>query len=1429
VWQSEKQFNLISKYIREGHKVCEKWNENLLDWTGTDWKAPGLLHQWNGEPMRDTFMQNLAARVHQVAEIRTQHDQILKLCPPDQQGGQVFSGNNVFDSFQKVSTFMCNDYTLPLWNAAVEDYEKKMAPLEGIVAESNALHNTTKQSTNTNPTQSVRVFQRYGSILERTNVRNALTNEREKVLAEISDFLERIKSEFDLEDMAQDVPLGRNFSLYLRKVLWLEQLRTKSETVLRPMLSGFLKDLPQTSRVAQNCKKLRQELKDAKQRCFKDWEEEMDHALSQQNNYSLQLQGKVMEFDTSKQGALKITYPEQLVHLIKEVRLFEQMGFNVSKSVKKQVDLGLKFYRFAVQLKQICNFHNHLGAEILACQKLLVLNAAVRFEKLFSDSSTSSSGISKMQWDSVDKLEDFTIRVKDGAGKLRSLNRKLRLAHNSICELVLSLANVSLLKQREQWKLKLQEISKVITNTKPSKNPDTFALDTWRAFWDYQLFKILECQYRLGLESLNESLPEMKADLVFGDNKIKLKPPLEELKTNYYKEIKQFVQLPQMFKGLEGAGHIFASVTTRNPDSLLTVFQKGENLFSKVNDKISDASGDPSTTSAKGGKDPSKLLVEKFDDTKEFDLNFKFIKQKKKEVEKIPDVIKIDCLKLSTVLLKSTIEDQLDKFSDLLIITLKKQVNTKIKEKMDFFEQSLEKLNVRPDSVSELGQAQAEAAKLIEKQEEVKRELNDLEDKARLLKSVYSQAFNQSGAEGEKMVLLHEKYDEFELRLQTFETLAAELREELLSKMTDRVANMNLEIEKFESKWQALKPKLSTSTAKTITLVEARENAEQMEKSWLIEWEDMKTELDQLLSDCRDFGLPKPDLIDYEPLEKDLTKQQASWNITTHEKPHDKFQNPPDPDTFAIHMWIEFRPRLFKFPDLCIAWETKLREIMAQPKLIPIDNAVIAILAEQISKLRQAHSVLKSMTGEAFEKEHWRLLFQMLHLDSTISINNVQVFHFIQKLELMLQNEAKIKELAARALGEVTIREALMEITSWLELTVFEFTFHTTNDGSNFQVPLVKEWKDLLSAVSDKQALCNSLKDSRYFASFKDQTESYSEKLALLDQTLLLMNKVQRKYVYLEPIFARGALPKERERFERVNRDYKQMMKNFHQAKKVQYICQIRGIAEQFISLQDQLDRCQKALNTYLEEKRQFFPRLYFLGDEDLLEILGQSSNPAVIQTHLKKLFMGIHSVEFEPKTKRILCMKSSLNEVVELVNPIAVLQDGNNSFDDDGRKNDPRPVEQWLSELAAQMVKTLSTNLNKCLQNGNDLNLGKFPSQILNLSGEILFTNQCENAIQTRQIPQLQQKLMQDLQQLTSLKAQKAKDVLQQAKLKALILDVIHQRTVLDDIVNCHSLHDWPWYRQLKYYNLSTKTEARMLEAKQNYTFEYQGNFPKL
>jgi len=58
--------------------------------------------------------------------------------------------------------------------------------------------------------------------------------------------------------------------------------------------------------------------------------------------------------------------------------------------------------------------------------------------------------------------------------------------------------------------------------------------------------------------------------------------------------------------------------------------------------------------------------------------------------------------------------------------------------------------------------------------------------------------------------------------------------------------------------------------------------------------------------------------------------------------------------------------------------------------------------------------------------------------------------------------------------------------------------------------------------------------------------------------------------------------------------------------------------------LADLLSKIQKALGEYLERERNSFPRFYFVGDEDLLEILGNSKDLVRVQKHFKKMFSGL-------------------------------------------------------------------------------------------------------------------------------------------------------------------------------------------------------------
>jgi dynein heavy chain 2 len=124
-------------------------------------------------------------------------------------------------------------------------------------------------------------------------------------------------------------------------------------------------------------------------------------------------------------------------------------------------------------------------------------------------------------------------------------------------------------------------------------------------------------------------------------------------------------------------------------------------------------------------------------------------------------------------------------------------------------------------------------------------------------------------------------------------------------------------------------------------------------------------------------------------------------------------------------------------------------------------------------------------------------------------------------------------------------------------------------------------------------------------------------------------------------------------------------------------------------------------------------------------------------------------------------------------------------------------------------------------------------------LAESIAFTERCERALGSgggsgSELKELHRSLKQVLEKYTSVDYNKSSNsMLIELKYKALIMDVIHYVDVVEQLMSesCRGPNDWPWQRQLRFY-LSSKREValiRMCDAEFLYTYEYQGNAPKL
>ncbi|KAJ8726931.1 hypothetical protein PYW08_015328 [Mythimna loreyi] len=304
------------------------------------------------------------------------------------------------------------------------------------------------------------------------------------------------------------------------------------------------------------------------------------------------------------------------------------------------------------------------------------------------------------------------------------------------------------------------------------------------------------------------------------------------------------------------------------------------------------------------------------------------------------------------------------------------------------------------------------------------------------------------------------------------------------------------------------------------------------------------------------------------------------------------------------------------------------------------------------------------------------------------------------------------------------------------------------------------------------------------------------------------------RWLYLEPILSNddGDLGV---KFRKVDQGFRQVTRILESDPRLSALLQSSRLQPMLDSISEQLLACQSALNLYIDEKRSIFPRLYFLSDDDLLELLGQAragaeGREAVMQTHLKKLFPGITGVRLGPGDMSITALSSHYGETFQLDHPVDI----------------DCPVEVWLKNLEAEMRSSLKSMTLKCIVTNSLQEQDPFslPTQILCLAQNIRFTEQAERAITSKELHKLKANVEKENSYYASAEIE---DESERRKRQALILQCAHYLSVIRILIdnNIVSTSDWLWQKQLRFYLLSSKeVVAKMGLAQISYSYEYLG-----
>ncbi|KAL6836714.1 dynein heavy chain, N-terminal region 1 domain-containing protein [Trichoderma sp. SZMC 28015] len=475
----------------------------------------------------------------------------------------------------------------------------------------------------------------------------------------------------------------------------------------------------------------------------------------------------------------------------------------------------------------------------------------------------------------------------------------------------------------------------------------------------------------------------------------------------------------------------------------------------------------------------------------------------------------------------------------------------------------------------------------------------------------------------------------------------------------------------------------------------------------------------------------------------------------------------------------------------------------------------------------KVNNILSDLKSDAIRERHWHKIYKQIKPQKRFSPSSMTLGD-VWDLNLTA-TEVIVKDIIAQAQGEMALEEFLKQVRETWQNYALEMV--------NYQnkCRLIRGWDDLFAKCSENLNSLQAMKHSPYYKEFEEDAVAWEDKLNRVHVLFDVWIDVQRQWVYLEGVFTGNAdikhlLPIESGRFQNINSEFLAVMKKANKTPYVLDVLNIPNAQKSLERLAEMLNKIQKALGEYLEKERVSFPRFYFVGDEDLLEMIGNSNDTLRIAKHFKKMFAGLAGLIMDDEGV-ISGFTSKEGEAVTLNKEISLAKT-------------PR-INDWLALLENGMKQTLAELLAKAVEEYTPIfeseNIDRealvtfmdaFPSQIVVLATQAAWTTAVENSLaaggQT-----LQTLFEREVQVLRVLAETVLGDleVIQRKKCEQLITECVHQRDVIEKLVNvkADNAGHYLWQLQMRYVytpegNFLTRLYIKMANAKLNYGFEYLG-----
>ena len=1307
------------------------------------------------------------------------------------------------------------------WTDAKNEYNKVIDKIEGQISSSLIDQLASAQNAN----EQYRIFEKFKLVIKRPRIQSSIQEYQRSLVNNIIKDLTELKDKYNagyLKSSAAKLCKIRGIPLISGEIIWMNQFEEKANsyrTKITNLLGESWEDTEEGKKVKElieNFKKISSET-DKK---IKAWGQEgIDAKRSNkkfnENENILYVEGNYGNYK------LKVNINDSLSEF-KECRLIKNIRNNISKTIINNSNKNKVNYPFALAIQDAFRTFNS------SCQKI---KNEPKINKLIAQQKNEIHDLirknANLTWANDQKLKSFTKAICEKVSafeeKVSELINKITQIDNLLQQIVKSPLNKEVISEN------IQSIQKVIDQVMNCSNIEKWIKEIDSKLESILIKKLEECidiwiKEFLAPKPLNE--PVLILDVIVHKIKMEnqtiiLEPSIYDAREYWFNQLHQAMaiiisnkRLSFRYSAQKAQDDPFKEITYRDiipkidQKLLLDVYSSLEKKFNECEEYVKTWVSyqvlweiQPQIIYDKLGEDMDKwqqLMNELKQGRKTFDTG---------ENEKTFGAIIIDY---------SSVQNKINNKYDTWHKEIMNQFALETNEGMKQFSQNLNDAKSVLDQ-NALENASSDIVAFITQISQVKRNLDKWQadmDKYKNSHGILVKQKYKFPNDFVKIENIEKEWNKFKQILKQKSDAMEEQIPGIKARILAEESNINERIQKLEQYWAEKKPDKADNPSEALEILnEAKSVIEEVK--------------DVYVKNCKAkelLGLEYGDPNKLDNLSEEIKDLEDVWGELN--KIYSKIDEQKETPFAGVNA-----DKIKK--DL----DEALNKINELPEKYHSYEA-FDITKNKLQHLKKMNNLIGDLGTDAIKDRHWKVILNSLNIKKAVKD---LILNDFWKADL-LKKEKELQETINQAAGELVLESYIKKSKDfWKD---YELELVRYKD----KCKLIKGWDDMFTALDEHINSFQSMSNSPYYNQFKDDIEPWKDKL---EQIRLIFNEwvdVQRKWVYLEGIFFGSAdimneLASDYNKFKSIDEEFTGLMKkvaNKPMVLEVINIPSIKSILEE--KLKTALERIQKALYNFLEKQRQNFARFYFIGDEDLLEIIGNSKDVNKITRHFNKMFAGMNSLLSEDGDE-LTGMVSREFEEVKFETTVKI-------------KDDP-VVYQWLRKVQEQMQLTLAIKLERAVNEISEMDyIGKvddfikwieqYPAQITVLSSQVLWSASIEAALTGQKtLKALPDGFTLDSEEnvinnmLSALSDQVLKDIKvdMRKKLEQLITELVHQRDVVrllksKQVSNVEAF-EWLYYMRFYFYpkteDVLKRLQIKMSNASFDYGFEYLGVAEKL